>query len=356
MFDSVPCSTVKTETLELVEDDDCQSVRNIEANLKLEDDSASDEVSWDWNDGQSEDVGKENKKLVKRRGRKKKDSTKESYFKHPYKARGLVFSCDLCEKVFQFKKFLQPHFVREHIKNNEERFNCEHCSEVFRHKRLWIKHLNTFHSENVGFHCYHCLSAFTSMELMQKHRHEAHIKERMGSRKEIERKRIAKSKRELKPERVLCPVCGLLLLRVCLRLHIKNVHNKERNYCCKHCGKRVAAQYALNRHIEVHHSDGAQPYSCDLCGRRFPGKQFVRNHLKRVHESKTTYAWKCEYCWKSFYNQPSLNRHLKRMHTGGEDTDGLRANPITNMFDCPICKKAFVGFMICRKHINKYHR
>ena len=66
-----------------------------------------------------------------------------------------------------------------------------------------------------------------------------------------------------------------------LRVHTKIVHQKEKNYKCKKCGKSFGQMSTLGRHFETIH-EGIRKYKCNECMTVFAEKrQLVKHNLKK---------------------------------------------------------------------------
>ena len=57
---------------------------------------------------------------------------------------------------------------------------------------------------------------------------------------------------------------------------------------------------------------GERPFECEVCGRRYPRLDQLRDH-KRVHTGERPY--KCTMCDKTFGLNASMRRHML-IHTG----------------------------------------
>lgn len=358
-FDDLPNTAIKTEVdedlrhLNEKEAEDCKIPLLKFENTKFESEAVNAAEDFNWVDLSPMEQVNTVMRNIERQKRPKKYTkrTVKSLPRMP-RCKGQNYECDLCGLEIKNKTQLRPHFVRHHQIQTKEIIPCSFCVKKFYNRKSFIQHLNRDHADRNEFHCFHCSSMFSTMDLLREHRSLAHLKAQMGSKKELTR-----PKKKRTPEKVLCPQCGIIILRVSLKDHISKVHLKERKFLCTDCGKRFPGKTYLRYHIERHHSGGAKPYQCDRCSQRYPTKISIFKHLLLVHQDKKkVFTNKCEFCWKAFYTKAHLARHMQRMHTTGEEDDGFRANPETNMFHCMFCQRQFVGKMICKQHINKYHR
>ena len=82
-----------------------------------------------------------------------------------------------------------------------------------------------------------------------------------------------------------------------LKIHIKTVHEGERNYLCVTCGKTFGSSTHLNGHAKSVHL-GEKKQKCTVCSKRFVNPADLKFHVKTMHEGEKTY--KCIHCGKCF--------------------------------------------------------
>ncbi|KAM9845047.1 uncharacterized protein ACBR49_011808 [Aulostomus maculatus] len=101
---------------------------------------------------------------------------------------------------------------------------------------------------------------------------------------------------------------------------------------CTDCG-----MFFLQHHTCEHK---IKPFSCNICGKRFPSQGALSNHNK-IHEEGLKY--RCNYCFVTFRTKVDKINH-EQMHRSEEKP-----------FKCPDCSESFTKFKERRTHL-KYHR
>ena len=67
------------------------------------------------------------------------------------------------------------------------------------------------------------------------------------------------------------------------QVHIRRVHNKEKNFMCSECGKAFSDSVTMKQHVASVHR-GERPYKCDICNKSFSAKSYLTIHKKKVHD------------------------------------------------------------------------
>ncbi|XP_042890398.1 zinc finger protein 616-like [Penaeus japonicus] len=88
-------------------------------------------------------------------------------------------------------------------------------------------------------------------------------------------------------------------------------------FICRLCGKEVANQENLDRHVEELHMIGVKRFVCNDCGRKFSRKGNLKSHMVVHTKTKRDNHFVCHKCDEEFDDRSTLMRHV-RGHDGQE--------------------------------------
>nr|XP_046273183.1 gastrula zinc finger protein XlCGF52.1-like [Scatophagus argus] len=129
-----------------------------------------------------------------------------------------------------------------------------------------------------------------------------------------------------------CSVCGKRYpRRNSLNDHLR-LHSEGKRFSCSVCKKTFQWRAGLVRHMRIH--TGEKPYSCYFCDLRFAQNSSLISHL-RVHTGEKPF--KCSVCKASFRVSCHLSKHM-RLHSGEKP------------FSCSDCGKRFAQRGALRRH------
>jgi len=110
-----------------------------------------------------------------------------------------------------------------------------------------------------------------------------------------------------------CPHCDMMLKVSCLQVHIKKVHNGERKSvpCSAGCEKTYTSKADMERHVLRVHLK--YKVKCDFCEKEISPDQMGR-HVKKAHHG--VFNFYCPICQAGFDFEHTMKMHINRMHTG----------------------------------------
>ncbi|CAG0894598.1 unnamed protein product [Darwinula stevensoni] len=163
-----------------------------------------------------------------------------------------------------------------------------------------------------------------------------------------------------------CPICCRKVKnRYWLEIHIQNIHNTPRPYQCGECGVSYQKVQQLELHMLSHTGD--TPFRCDLCGKGLANASSLKKH-RALHLGRQTKPYECEICCKRFSGRDNLNVHLRGVHSNTEDLryicdvcgkkfpilgwlkNHLRTHSDARPFQCSYCSKCFKEYAKLRVH------
>ncbi|RZB39295.1 hypothetical protein BDFB_006418 [Asbolus verrucosus] len=216
------------------------------------------------------------------------------------------FTCDICQKQFQFKKQLMSHShqkkkcpicdaeitktnLKKHVMNHSSGPQiCELCGASLRSLESLRGHLAHTHS-TVIYNCEECGKVFR-----KRYPYLLHKKKHAGEKAHI------------------CESCGKAFLTFFyLNKHIKTAHLKLRPFICEYCHKAFSSKFALRTHIRQHTNE--TPYKCEICGDGFRQNVSLRAHRKSKHNIIEPKTCACPVCGKQFGSDQAIISHM-RLH------------------------------------------
>ena len=137
-----------------------------------------------------------------------------------------------------------------------------------------------------------------------------------------------------------------------MKVHVKKIHLKIKDYFCDNCDKSFASQTNLNTHLPTHLENN---FPCYICGLKLSRKINLINHMKSLHienvketkfEQPTPEKLPCHICGKLFNSNKNLRKHARN-----HDVIKLeKAQRFSNSFKLEVLEKVKeVGVVTARK-------
>jgi len=290
----------------------------------------------------------------------------------------------MCESVPAQTKYMVANLNNSKVENNK-RILCEfeNCGITLKDIRSLRKHIKRFHTDGSGsdkkikmYPCNYCTGTFKGKRAYLLHKEKcigvrhnykcpqegctftcltesgmlSHFKEHHEKRKEgcdfsceicgqsfttskgINRHMLANPGPHVKPryrrkmENLPCPMCGKVLKKTSLPVHINAAHDEEgkTRFKCEQCSRGFSSKSKLKLHFLHSHSD-ERKHACATCGKKFKGQNDLYKHEK-IHSGVKPF--KCSFCAKAFLTPDRVRKH-ELIHTGVMD------------YSCSSCGKAF---------------
>ena len=219
---------------------------------------------------------------------KRKEQKAKSYMKGKKLTKSKLFKCDYCEQALKATTLnkVNEHYNLKHsgkpiVYENHEKFVCSNCKDVFLFEDEFNCHKNLRHGiKTERNYCPKCKMSYVEIHKCQKGGH-------------------------------LCDKCEKIFSsRQHLIGHIKTEHDKQFDFECSTCGKKVGSNTKLLNHILQCHSK----VKCEICSKEIANRYDLKRHKLAVHKD-TTGVWLCEICPKSvFFTKSKFDKHVRDKH------------------------------------------
>ncbi|XP_011180027.3 zinc finger protein 81 [Zeugodacus cucurbitae] len=194
-------------------------------------------------------------------------------------------------------------------------FKCEFCTCIFEFQRDLLQHYEIDHADQtLNFPCDFCQNRFVTKNALRLHRRQVHQKDEYQD----------------------CEHCGRTVLKTFYNVHLRR--HKQLKFLCSKCPKRCVSRYTLKKHMELHSDERDRNIECIDCGRRFYTLENLQLHQATHISPEDRAIFECTVCSKTFLRKSNLGLHMQ-MHRG-------------ETMDCPHCDKKFVRRKDLEIHIR----
>ncbi|XP_050360124.1 zinc finger protein 43-like [Nymphalis io] len=241
------------------------------------------------------------------------------------------FPCEFCGKTFKWRTSLRKHLETHRIETGEKRKPyCAPCRLSFTTTSNLQKHVRTSSKHQIQLKLRKLTESLP--ELTGQDRHKAQL--------EI-RKSVNKSRHQFP-----CTQCDRRFLWRGNLLRHMNSHAAKANgdLICKPCNRTFSSIATYQQHMKIskkHVSENDFKFMCSDCGKRFPTKSRLRDHINWEHLKN--YVYSCDECQKVFKTSNSVYHH-KQVH---------KKDVVEHL--CDHCGKPFPNQAKLRSHILGLH-
>lgn len=114
-----------------------------------------------------------------------------------------------------------------------------------------------------------------------------------------------------------CVECQLKFIRKRdLERHENVVHTKVKPHTCQTCLKTFADKKNLTK--SRHACQPNEPFPCSHCGKTFPLRKYLADHMRYTHCDASSRSCACKHCFTSFKHREQLRRHSVKCVSNAE--------------------------------------
>uniref|UniRef100_A0A182Y7C2 C2H2-type domain-containing protein n=1 Tax=Anopheles stephensi TaxID=30069 RepID=A0A182Y7C2_ANOST len=206
----------------------------------------------------------------------------QNHYRDEHQTNGYVRCCD--------KQYFIRSCLVDHIGAHLGSIRCEICQKSYKTKRYLQQHMTESHSsaEARPFKCTECHKSYSKEHLLRAHM-QRHIKQQ-------------------------CNICQKMLSNQnSLKVHIAQVHSGDANQICDTCGKVFRTKPAMERHIKLDHQPQLVTWEqCRQCEKWFDCKSNLKKHIRLIHDQSGSFP--CDQCEHESVTRRALVHHKNRIH------------------------------------------
>jgi uncharacterized Zn-finger protein len=256
------------------------------------------------------------RRLAKHLKKKHREYPKSKPGKKPDSFRD-SFVCLTCSKSCNSEKHLRKHIKRRHQAGNKVEMHepevildekqtliCPDCYKTCNSEKHLRKHMKRRHAEDKKavevsnnseqISCQECLHTFKNSKILNKHIKNVHHNVKRS-------------------QKFPCLECGKLLCsKFNLKIHIRQVHERELNFECGECDKMFFSKHARDLHAGVHKLlEERDRFCCEDCSASFLRKGDLTTHKYYCSAATNVFYHECPQCDKKFRSKQIRHQHIK---------------------------------------------
>ncbi len=208
--------------------------------------------------------------------------------------------CTFCGKIFTGTRELKKHLVFEHeVKSSNKLVPiCAECKDECPSVVALDEHMMTHHGMNRSFDCLKCELAFSTKTILKIHMIEVHKLNPLKCTPE---------------EAQLFDVVTVQTSHLMSRAKSPtSAHKTKGQYPCDQCHKVFREQRILVCHRKQIHDTSLHQYKCDRCGWSTYAPNLLNKHVRERHDKPRDFP--CDLCSFATFSQARLNSHIRQIH------------------------------------------
>lgn len=256
------------------------------------------------------------------------------------------YFCKVC-----FKRFSKGQYLTRHMKTHsgQKPFECGICQKSFLFKHKLMRHQSQVHTQSARAQCEICKKTLSCEDSLKMHL-KRHFSDKdytcdlcgkvFRTCKDVTRHTLWHL--GLKHQQKMCTICGKYMVETSWKRHMdKHIirgEGKANELNCDLCGKVLANEKSLAKHMKTHTRTKEDWVTCKICGKEVMSSDYLSRHM-RTHGGRSC---KCKVCGKAFVAPGDLRRHMN-IHTGEMP------------YSCPICSRSFNCISNMIRHKRFFH-
>ncbi|XP_068247300.1 uncharacterized protein [Palaemon carinicauda] len=238
------------------------------------------------------------------------------------------------------------------------KWSCDICGKGFLHKGRYVLHTRLH--KQVILQCAFCKDKFSTLEDLNIHQSSSDHKG-LG---------IIEIENEGEKVDFKCPHCPnrTFVTQEGYNTHVSSMHEGAKPFACATCGKRFAYQHSLRNHYALHEPPKEErEYPCTTCGKVFTHPSSLIYHRESTHNNGRLFV--CHICNASFKHKQLLQRHYsvhseerpypceichQAFKTRGNLYNHMNTHTGLKKFTCEICGKQFNHLTSLTLHVRSH--
>lgn len=167
---------------------------------------------------------------------------------------GAAVQCDICGRMFSHMVPLRRHFRDVH--RHKFRYTCDVCQQPHLTRPEWRRHRARHRPRQPPYACDQCANTYQVLTSLRQHVARVHVHEEQPCphcRKSFQNTfRLRDHMIRHRPKAVACtePACPRMFwLTKEMRVHVRTVHQKIRQFLCDGCGRAFLLNAQLKKHV-----------------------------------------------------------------------------------------------------------